>query len=220
MFQDASNVFLDWIQYPPGSMIFIFLLSLMVSSVSTLLTKLLVDTDEINRKQKLMKAHQEQKKKIIELAETNRDKYIKEKKSWEKRDAFIKKMQQGMAFSRLKPTCLTFLPMIIIFGFLRTIFLNNPVACPPMNPWDVPMLEGFVMADADQVYQWTEAVYGRAIDIDKHHGWINFTSFYFLCSLGTSTLLQRLLKIQTQASGGMEQMFSGQKAAASEFPEV
>ena len=50
--------------------------------------------------------------------------------------------------------------------------------------------------------------------------WINFTAWYFLCSLGINTMVQRLLKLQTQASGEMGGMFAGQKAKALEFPDA
>jgi len=35
-----------------------------------------------------------------------------------------------------------------------------------------------------------------------------------------NTLVQRIFKLQTQASGGMEQMMGGGKAKALEFPDV
>ena len=105
----------NWIISPPGSMFFILFLSLIVAIVSTILTKLLVDTAELQRKQKQIKAHQEEKKRIIELAEIDVDRYQKARKKWERRDDMLKKTQQGMAMQRLKPTCVTFLPMMIIF---------------------------------------------------------------------------------------------------------
>lgn len=190
---------------PPGSMFFIVFLSIVIALISTLLTKLLVDTEELQRKQKQIKAHQEEKKRIIELAETDVDRYQKQRRKWERRDEMLKKTQQGMAWQRMKPTCFTFLPMIIFFAILRTVFLNNPVASSPMGKtlyiWPVIMS----MADKPWPGGWV---------------WINFTAWYFVCSLGINTLLQRLLKIQTQASGGMEQMFGGQKSASSVFPNV
>lgn len=221
MFAEESNAFIEWISYPPGSMLFVLLLSSIVAVTSTLLTKLLVDTDELQRKQLLIKEHQEEKKQIIKLAETDPNRYRKKRKQWEKKDAFLKKTQQGMAFARLKPTCITFLPMLIIFGFLRGLFATNPVAAPPMNAYDVPLINTFIIATTEgEAYDWTKLVYGEKMPIEARHGWINFTAWYFLCSLGINTLLQRLLKIQTQASGGMEQMFKGQQAQGSEFPDI
>lgn len=224
-----ENVFLELIKYPPGAMIFVMLLSATVAIISTTLTKLLTNTAEIQRKQKLIQKHKKRKAEIIELAETNPSRYRKEKKQWERKDKFVQETQRGMAFSRLKPTCITFLPMIIIFAILRGIFsveidgqtFQLPVACPPMNPWDVPFLNNFLMASTGgEKFEWTKHVYGTVRALSEKNGWINFTSWYFLCSLGINTLLQRLLGIQNQASGGMEQMFGGQKAQAMDFPEV
>jgi len=191
---------------PPESMFFILILSLIVALISVGLTKLLVDTEELQRKQKQIKAHQEEKKKIVELAEIDVERYRKQRKKWERREEMLKKTQQGMSMQRLKPTCITFLPMMIIFIILRMFYANDPVASTPMGKtlyfWP------FLMAFADQ---------GSWIG---NWAWINFTGWYFVCSLGINTLLQRLFKLQTQASGGMEQMFGGQKSTATQFPDV
>jgi hypothetical protein len=69
-----------------------------------------------------------------------------------------------------------------------------------MHANDIPLIGNFIG-------------YGTSI-------WINFTAWYFLCSLGINTLVQRLLKLQTQASGGMGQMMGGSKSKALEFPDV
>jgi uncharacterized membrane protein (DUF106 family) len=194
-----QNAFLDWITTPPGSMIFVLLLSIATATISTLLTKLLVDTEEINRKQKQIKAHEEEKQKIIDLAEVDPERYRKARKKWERKNAMYKQTQQRMSLQRMKPTCITFLPMIIIFAFMNFLFSGKQVALSPMNANDVPLIGGFIRAG---------------------NVFINFTAWYFLCSLGINTLVQRLLKLQSQASGGMGGMFAGQKAKALEFPDV
>ncbi|MFX1418310.1 MAG: EMC3/TMCO1 family protein [Promethearchaeota archaeon] len=194
-----QNAFLDFITTPPGSMLFVFLLALATALISTILTRLLVDTEAINRKQIQIKAHQEEKEKIIELAEIDPERYRKARKRWERKEAMFKQTQQKMAFQRMKPTCITFLPMIIIFGIMNTIFAGKAVALSPMHANDVPLIGNFISANAI---------------------WINFTAWYFLCSLGINTLTQRLLKLQSQATGGMGGMFAGQKAKALEFPDV
>jgi len=195
-----KNAFIDLIDSPPGSMFFVLFVSLTTALISTGLTKLLVDTEEINRKQKLIKAHEEEKQKIVDMAETDPERYRKARKRYERKDAMLKKTQQKMAMQRLKPTCVTFLPMIIIFSLIRMIFDSNPVALSPMHANDVPLIGSYIKA-------------GRTV-------WINFTAWYFLCSLGINTMVQRLLKLQTQASGGMGGMFAGQKAKALEFPDL
>ncbi|MFX1378085.1 MAG: EMC3/TMCO1 family protein [Promethearchaeota archaeon] len=194
-----QNAFLDFITRPPGSMLFVILLALTTALISAGLTKLLVDSEEINRKQKQIKSHEEDKEKIIALAEIDPERYRKARKKWERKDAMFKQSQQRMSLQRMKPTCITFLPMIIIFGIVNTMFAGKPVAMSPMNANDVPLIGGFIAAG---------------------NLFINFTAWYFLCSLGFNTLVQRILKLQSQASGGMGGMFAGQKAKSLEFPDV
>jgi uncharacterized membrane protein (DUF106 family) len=217
----GSNDFLDWMSFPPGSMIFILLMASVTAIISTGITKWLIDTDEINRKQVISKAHDEEKAKIIELAETDPEKYKKLKKRWERLDSMLKQSQQKMALRRMLPSCLTFIPMIVIFSLVRGVFLDNPVALSPMNANDVLWI-GSMMAGTtgSTVYPWTALVYGVARTIGLQDGWINFTAWYFLCSFGVNTLVQRIFKLQTQASGGMEQMMGGGKAKSLQFPDV
>lgn len=225
MFIFQAFNFIDAISHPLGSTYFILLLAIGISLLSAGLTKLLVDTKALQRKQKQIKEHYEEKERIINLADKDVNRYHKERKRWERKDAMLKKTQQGMAMQRLKPTCITFLPILILFGVLRTLYYAGgiplPVAATPMNANDIPLIGGFISAHTNgEIYQWTALVYGTARALGIEAGWINFTGWYFLCSLGLNTLLQRLFGLQTQASGGMEQMTGGPKAKSMEFPEV
>jgi len=215
-----SNPFLEWMSYPPGSMMFILLLSVVTALISSGLSKWLTDVDEVQRKQIAQKSHDEEKAKIIELAETDPEKYRKLRKRWERKDEMFKQSKQRMSLQRLKPSCITFLPMIIIFSVVRVIFENNPVALSPMNANDVPLIGQMLAAFTSAPYPWTELVYGFARTIPITHGWINFTAWYFLCSFGINTMVQRFFGLQTQASGGMDQMMGGSKTKALEFPDV
>lgn len=196
----------EWYTSSPGSLYFILILSTIIAIASVILTKLLVNTAELERKQKQIKAHNEDKKKIIELAETDVDRYHKQRKKWERKDSMLKKTQQGMAMQRMKPTLITFAPMLIIFWVLRGIYGNDPIAASPINPSLWGLLNFFIGM-------------GLAGEEDGI-AWLNFTAWYFVCSLGINTLLQRILKLQTQASGGMEQMFTGQQSSTLQFPDV
>jgi len=215
-----SNAFLDWISFPPGSMIFILLMASLTALITTGITKRLIDIDEINRKQVISKAHDEEKAKIIELAETDPERYNKLRKRWERLDSMLKQSQQKMALRRMLPSCITFLPMIILFTLVRGVFENNPVALAPMNANDVAFIGNMMAGTTGTEYPWTALVYGVARTIGLEAGWINFTAWYFLCSFGVNTLVQRVFKLQTQASGGMEQMMGGGKAKSLEFPNV
>ncbi len=193
-----KNPVVEWLTTPPISMIFVLVLAISTSLMSALLTKLLVNTEEVARKQKQIKGHDEEKEKIIEMAEVDPGRYRKQRKRWERKDAMLKQTQQKMSLQRLKPTCITFLPMIIIFGIVSRMFTGT-VALSPMNANDVPLIGNFISSGSV---------------------WINFMAWYFLCSLGMNTLVQRLLGIQTQASGGMGQMMGATKSKALDFPDV
>jgi len=191
--------FAEWVSTPPISMFFVFILASITALISASLTKWLVDTEELERKQRQVKGHEEEKEKIINLAEVDTERYHKQRKRWERKEGMLKKSQQKMSLQRLKPTCITFLPMMIIFGILNTIFSGKIIALSPMHANDVPLIGNFISAGPI---------------------WINFTAWYFLCSLGINTLVQRILKLQTQASGGMGKMMGASKSKALEFPDV
>ncbi|MFX1496548.1 MAG: EMC3/TMCO1 family protein [Promethearchaeota archaeon] len=218
---------LGWFSYPPGSMLFVLLLATATALLSTGLTKWLTDIDEMNRKQKALKAHNEEKAKIIELAEIDVERYRKLRKRWERKDSMFKQTQQRMSLQRLKPTCITFLPMIIIFTLVNFVFRPNnipvPVALSPMNANDIPFIGGIIagFTGGPSNPEWPYIFYHTFYKvIQPYHGWINFTAWYFLCSFGINTLIQRIFKLQTQASGGFEQMMGGGRSKAMEFPDV
>ncbi len=197
-----GNTFLELITTIPGSMIFIMVIATFTALLSAGLTKLLVDTKEIQRKQIKIKTHKEEKEKIIELADIDVNKYRKERKRWERKDAMIKKTEQRMGLQRMKPTCVTFVPLMIIMAVFNILFQGLPVAISPMNAESIPFIGSML----------TPVGGGPSI---------NFIGWYMLCSLSMNSIIQRALKIQSQASGGqLGQMFSGQKAKGLEFPNV
>ena len=191
-----------FITTPPFSMIFVILMGLTTTLVSQGLTKWLVDTEEIERKQKQIRLHEEEKEKIINLAEIDANRYMKQRKRWERKDTVLKKSQQSISMQRMKPMCVTFLPMIIIFGIISRLFAGGPVAISPMNPEIIPLI-------------------GPIIIFPGWAPWISFTAWYMLCSLSLNSIIPRLLKTTTQTTGGgLSQMMSGQKAKALEFPDM
>ncbi|TXT61756.1 MAG: conserved membrane protein of unknown function [Promethearchaeota archaeon] len=216
--------FISWMTTPLGSTYFIFFLSIGISLINVGLTKLMVDTEELQRKQKKIKEHYEEKERIIKLAEMDTERYLKMKKQWERKDRMLQKTQQGMSIQRLKPNLITLGPIMILFVILRIFFYVNgiglPVAAAPMNINDIPLIGEIVAGKTNEIYDWTALVYGTARIIGIEAGWINFTAWYFLCNFGVNALLQRLFGIQTQASGSMEQMMGGSKSKALEFPEI
>ena len=193
--------FVLWLKYPPGAMFFIMFISTCTTLVSIGLNKLLLDPKAMLVKQQRIKDHQAERKQLEALEETNPKKFAKEIVKWERRDKSIQKMQQRMSLERLKPTCITFVPMIVIFTAIRNFFnvntragINPPIALPPMNPSTIPI--GFLTnmmlaADETSLIDWGAM------------GWINYTAFYFMCSFTISMILQRVFKMVPVSGGGM-----------------
>ncbi|MHA1734595.1 MAG: EMC3/TMCO1 family protein [Promethearchaeota archaeon] len=196
VFESSWDQFLSWIAGPPGSMVFVLLLALGISLLSAVLSRLLLDVEQMKRQQKLVQEHQEKKKELQKLETENPRKYRKEYVRWKRRDKSIQKIQQSMSLQRLKPTCIQFLPMIILFFIIRNFYGLNPIAAPPMNPvGEFPaFLLNMMMAHSDTVAM--------------SDGWINFTAWYFLCSLSLNSIVQRTIGIRPQggAFGGMGKM--------------
>jgi len=123
--QTGWDTFIQLISYPPGSMIFIFLLSIATTLLSTLLTKLLTDPKKLQEKQNIIKEHQNRRKEIEELQETNPKKYKKELAKWERMDKPVQAMQQKMGLQRMKPMCITFVPYMILFPIIAGLYRNS-----------------------------------------------------------------------------------------------
>ena len=202
--------FVDWLQVPPGAMFFIMFISICTTLVSIVLNKLLLDPKAMLVKQQRIKDHQAERKQLEALEESNPKKFTKEIVKWERRDKSIQKMQQRMSLERLKPTCITFVPMIIIFTLIRRFFgvdtragINPPIALPPMNPSTIPI--GFL---TNMMLAETPTVNWGAM------GWINYTAFYFMCSFTISMILQRVFKMVPVSGGGMGNIFDQSKMDA------
>ncbi len=203
MWESFTTNFVNLVRFPPGSMLFILVVSTFVALVSTGLNKVLVDHDEMNRKKALVDEHNKKKKYLQELSESDPKKYAKEYKMWKRRDASMQKIQQSTAMTQLKPTCATFLPMILFFYALRNFYTIGenyiPIAAPPMNPSDLIYVGQMMHASIESSIR----------NINPEEGWINFTGFYFLCSFSMNTFIQKIFGVQRPqpAGGGMGSMF-------------
>ncbi|MHA1341783.1 MAG: EMC3/TMCO1 family protein [Promethearchaeota archaeon] len=194
--------FLQVVQRPPGATVFILFLSLVIGLITAGLNRLLLDPKRMQQKQREIMAHQKERKEIDKYKETNPKKYHKMLEKWERKDKAIQKMQQKMSLERLKPTCITFLPMFIFFFLLRNFYTYNgiplPVAITPMNANDVPWLGNIIAGYIDGVF-------------GPEQGMINFTTWYFLCSFTFSTIIQKLMKITPVSGGGLGDIFNQSK---------
>ncbi len=196
----AWSDFITFLSTPPVSMWFIWFVSILVSISSTILNKLLVDHDKLQRQQDVIAEHKNKKKELRKLSEDNPKKYSKEYPKWQRRDPSIKNMEQKMSLARLKPTCFTFLPMIIFFYVIRSMFtpegtsIQIPVAGPSMNP--MQEFPAFIIT------MMKSEMYSVLGNIIVDHGFLGFTGWYMICSFTNSTLLNKLFKVATPSSSG------------------
>lgn len=206
----GGSQFKSLIQQSPGTILFIVSFTIVINLCSTILGKALIDTNELQRRMKLIKKHNNDKKELENLKTSNYKLYQKKLIRVKRREASIKKMSQSISMQRMKPSCVTFLPMIVLFFFIRTLFRiphgvvdvsgtmwfdiitggEVGIARPVMNPWDELRFLGAYLFPQPDTYYWGE------------QGFIGFTAFYFLCSFAINTLMQRLSGLSVSGMGG------------------
>lgn len=197
------------IQKSPNSMLFILLISLAINLASTMLGKALIDTGEMQRKQKIIKEHNQEKKAVEKLKDVDFKQYQKRMIKVKRLEASVKKMQQNIGLQRMKPSCVTMLPMIILFFFIQGLFNVSTVivfgtgfwfnvspggsvgvAKMVMNPYpELSFLSSYLFPGPFTAY-WG----GK--------GFISFTAFYFLSSFSIGVIVQRVSGLGTSGMGG------------------
>ncbi len=158
-----------------------------------------MDHEKAARIQEEVAKHNDWKKQLKTLSETNPSRYKREYKKWKRRDESIQKMQQNMTMERLKPTCITFIPLIVFFYVIRSIYtpdysnIQFPVARPPMNPMELPAFITTILRSQ---------LYSTVGNIDVVNGFLGYSGYYMLCSFTVGTLLQRAFGVaQTSQQG-------------------
>jgi uncharacterized membrane protein (DUF106 family) len=96
----------------------------------------------------------------------------------------IMRLQSSMMTNRCKPMCFFYIPLILIFGLLNTIYGNSIVAIIPFNIQDVlPFLTGMIGAP-------TGGGFG-----------LSFYGFYFLVGLGLGNLIRKPFGLDMMSTG-------------------
>jgi len=180
--------------------------------ISTILNKIFTDPKQIARQQEVINDHNRQKKELKKMAEENPKRYAKEYPKFQRRDKSIQKLQQTMSLRRMKPSCITAIPLMIFFFLLRTFYqikvgdvdYNIPVAKPPMNAWDIFYIGQMMYAD----------FFSTVRNISHEEGWINFTAYYALTSFSMNVFIQKFFGTSmvggTGQQGGLGSMFDQQ----------
>ncbi|MFW9963227.1 MAG: EMC3/TMCO1 family protein [Candidatus Sifarchaeia archaeon] len=166
--QGMANI-LAPVSVMPGSTIFILFVSIGLALISIWATMRFTDMDKMKTDMEEIKAWQERFKKArqtmdpIELQQVMDD------------QGRIMRLNSSMMTQRMKPMCMFYIPLIIVFGILNFLFQGNPVAIIPFNIQEVlPFLDGWI-----------------GVNIQGSGFGLFFWSWYFLVSLGLGNLIRR-----------------------------
>jgi uncharacterized membrane protein (DUF106 family) len=175
--QDILLDFLTLIEDPPVSALFIMIVSVTISSISNLAMRKFANMRRLRRYQAEIKQHQEMPK---EAERTQDEKLLRKIK---RRKAYIERIQGEMLKQRCKPTLIFIIPFMLIFTLLRNFYSAGGedvvVAILPFNVNKVlPFLVGMIG---------TSTPFGFGM---------TYWGFYFLCGLGLSSILQRIMGTQ------------------------
>ncbi len=152
----------------PLSAVFITFVAIGLALLSIWATRRFTDMEKMKQDMEEIKAWQERFKKArqsmdpIELQQVQED------------QGRILRLQSSMMSSRMKPMCVFYIPLILVFGIMNTIYGNSIVAVIPFNIQDVlPFLTGMIGAP-------TSAGFG-----------LSFYGYYFLVGLGLGNLIRK-----------------------------
>lgn len=184
---------------PPWSGIFLVIVSLLISSITGLLNRALLDMEKLADQNEEMKKHNERKKKAMETAD---------KKLWisvKRNEDRIMDLQRKTMMTRMLPSFITMGPFIFVFNTLRAAFQQTEnhvlnwycmnghptiddyeclvgearhgvLAILPFNTHNLPLLGSWFSPYA----------------LDQAISVAGFSFWYFLCAIVVSTLVQRL----------------------------
>jgi len=152
----------------PLSAPFVAIVSVLVALFTTWATKKFTDVEQANADMEEIKAWQT---KFNEARNSMNQELLEEVIADQGR---IMKLQGSMMSSRLKPMCITFGPIIAVFGILSTLFGATPVA---ILPFHVTFLEGVLGTNV-------EGGFG-----------LYFIWWYMFTSMSLSMMLRKSLRV-------------------------
>ncbi|MHA1973387.1 MAG: EMC3/TMCO1 family protein [Candidatus Hodarchaeales archaeon] len=170
---------------PPWSSLFILVISFIVSLFSTLISRLMIDIDKLERLTKESKKYNKLKMQMLKTADT------KLKLKYEKNADRMKKVQSELSMMKLKPIMITFIPLMIFFVVFSSFFqwqidAANQITgnIPAVIPFELP--EQIILAIGKNGY--VEG-WGRVF-VPQYIWW------YFGGSLTFGSILQKLAGLQ------------------------
>lgn len=161
---------------PTNPALTVLVIAFIVSLITTVANKYLVDQDALNEKQKAM---QEFNKELRDAQKRGDGKKIAELQA---KQAEMMKDQTEMMTDQFKPMLVTFVPIILIFMWMRTSAIHNLVIILPKTVYWVTLTPIWHVIGS--------FVYGGKATIPYGIGWL---LWYMICTFGMSQILRKYL---------------------------
>lgn len=152
-------------------------ISLSLSTLSSLLSRKIMDVKRLARYSKEIKKFKDLEKQVKE----SRDK--KDTIKLKRKQKYIEKITRTVMWQRFKPMLIYFVPFMLLFIFLSSTFGNTTCAMFPFNIMEVPLLNMFIRTP-----------YGIAtLPLGLP---LNYVSWYIISSFGFTTIVQKSLGLR------------------------
>lgn len=152
----------------PLSGMFIVAVNILLALVSIWATNKFTDMEKLNADMAEIKEWREK----LSVAQKNQDMVLFQEV--QEQQGRIMRLNSSIMMSRMKPMCVFYLPLIIMFGILNTLYAGSLVVVLPFNPQDLlPFVEGMIGAP-------TEGGFG-----------LTFIAWYFLVGFGLGNLIRK-----------------------------
>lgn len=161
---------------PTNPALTVFIIAFIVSLITTIANKYLVDQDALNEKQKKMKEFNK------ELRDAQKRGDGKKMAELQAQQAEMMKENTAMMSEQFKPMIVTFIPIILIFFWMRASAIHNLVIILPTSVY---------WATLTPVWHVIGSIfYGGEATIPYGIGWL---LWYMICTFGWSQILRKYL---------------------------
>ena len=161
---------------PTNPALTVLIIAFIVSLITTVANKYLVDQDELNEQQAKMKQFQS------ELREAQKKGDGKEIARLQAQQSEMMGDQTAMMTNQFKPMIVTFVPIILIFFWMRSSAIHNLVVILPTTVYWVTLTPIWHAIGS--------VLYGGKATIPYGIGWL---LWYMICTFGMSQILRKFL---------------------------
>ena len=152
----------------PGSTIFIMLVAIALALISIWATQRFTDMEKVNADMEEINAWRERFNRARKTMDPAELQQVMDDQGR------IMRLQSSMMGARMKPMCVYYIPFLIIFGILNTIYGNSIVAVIPFN--------------LDKVLPFISGWFGSSVT--GGFG-LSYYGYYFLVGLGLGNIIRR-----------------------------